>query len=310
MVLKQAMEMYDLLDSSYANGGQVKEYLEKKGAKDIYVCTREENGSSTDFIRIMIPGDEGKSKGGNAPTLGIVGRLGGLGARPEQIGFVSDGDGALTALTCASKILDMNRNGDYLPGDVYICTHICPHAPTMPHVPVPFMGSPVDMAVMNEMEVCPEMDAVLSIDTTRGNRIINHNGFAISPTVKEGYILRVSEDLMDIMENTSGDLPYTFPITMQDITPYGNGIYHVNSILQPSTATAVPVVGVAITATTAVPGCTTGSTCFSAVDGAARFSLEVAKRFGRNKCCFYDEKEYETLKEKYGSMAVLQTGGK
>lgn len=310
MLLKQAIEMFDLLDSSYVNGYQVKKYLENKGAKNIYVCTREENGSSTDFISIMIPGANGKSVGGTAPTLGIVGRLGGLGARPEQIGFVSDGDGALTALTCASKILDMNKNGDYLSGDVYICTHICPHAPTMPHVPVPFMGSPVDMAVMNEMEVCPEMDAVLSIDTSRGNRIINHNGFAISPTVKEGYILRISEDLMDIMQITSGDLPYTFPITTQDITPYGNGVYHVNSILQPSTATSAPVVGVAITTTSMVPGCATGSTCFTAVDEAARFAIEVAKMYGKNKCSFYDEKEYELLKEKYGSMAVLQTPGK
>ncbi|MGO0916215.1 DUF1177 family protein, partial [Clostridioides difficile] len=42
-----------------------------------------------------IPGKNGKLKGGDAPTLGILGRLGGIGARPEVIGFVSDGDGAL-----------------------------------------------------------------------------------------------------------------------------------------------------------------------------------------------------------------------
>ena len=70
------------------------------------------------------------------------------------------------------------------------------------------------------------------------------------------------------------------------------------------------MVGVAITATTAVPGCTTGSTCFASVDGAARFSIEVAKRFSDNKCSFYDEKEYEALREKYGPMTILQTGGK
>jgi hypothetical protein len=27
-------------------------------------------------------------------------------------------------------------------------------------------------------------------------------------------------------------VPATFPVTMQDITPYGNGIYHINSIMQ------------------------------------------------------------------------------
>ena len=35
---------------------------------------------------------------------------------------------------------------------------------------------------------------------------------------------------------------YVFPLTVQDITPYGNGLYHLNSILQPSTATNAPVV--------------------------------------------------------------------
>lgn len=36
----------------------------------------------TDMIRIKIPGTRGKSKGMDAPTIGLLGRLGGLGARP------------------------------------------------------------------------------------------------------------------------------------------------------------------------------------------------------------------------------------
>ncbi|MCH5770573.1 DUF1177 domain-containing protein, partial [Salmonella enterica] len=90
-----------------------------------------------------------------------------------------------------------------LAGDVIIGTHICPDAPTRPHEPVDFMDSPVDMKAMNEQELSAEMDAVLSIDTTKGNRIINHKGFALSPTVKQGYILRMSEDLLRIMETTT-----------------------------------------------------------------------------------------------------------
>jgi hypothetical protein len=93
----------------------------------------------------------------------------------------------------------MRRNGDVLPGDVRIATHICPAAPTIPHEPTPFMGSPVDIQAMLARQVQSEMQAILSVDTTRGNRIVNHRGFAISPTVKEGYILRVSEDLLNIM---------------------------------------------------------------------------------------------------------------
>ena len=77
---------------------------------------------------------------------------------------------------------------------------------------------------MNDNEVVAGVDAILSIDTTKGNRILNHKGYALSPTVKEGYILRVSEDLLRIMEMTSGQPAVTFPITTQDITPYGNGV--------------------------------------------------------------------------------------
>ena len=65
----------------------------------------------------------------------------------------------------------------------------------------------------NDEEITEDMDAILTVDTTKGNRVINHKGFAISPTVKEGYILRISEDLLDIVEITTGKAPYVFPIT-------------------------------------------------------------------------------------------------
>ena len=262
----------------------------------------------TDFVRIIFPGANGKSIGGEAPTLGLIGRLGGLGARPERVGFVSDGDGALTVLSVALKLADMRLKGDYPKGDVIITTHVCPFAPTKPHDPVPFMDSPVDILTMNAYEVDAEMDAILSIDTTKGNRVINHKGFAISPTVKEGYILRVSEDLLDIMEMVTGRLPVVLPITIQDITPYGNGVYHLNSIMQPSVATKAPVVGVAITTEVPVPGCATGATHLIDVEQAARFCLEVAKRFGEGKCRFYDVDEFRRLRELYGDLSFLQRG--
>ncbi len=154
------------------------------------------------------------------------------------------------------------------------------------------------------------MDAVLSIDTTKGNRVVNHRGFALSPTVKEGYILRVSEDLLGIMSITTGRLPVTYPITTQDITPYGNGVYHLNSILQPATATDAPVVGVAITAETAVPGCATGASHVTDIEEAVRFAVEVAKAFGAGKCSFFDAAEFDRLVRLYGPMKHLQTLGR
>lgn len=310
MLLKQLTEMYELVDRADANGNSVKEYLESWGAKDVTVKKITGDKGSTDFIRIRIPGTKGKSKGMDAPTLGVLGRLGGLGARPSVIGMVSDGDGALVALTVALKLLDMQKKGDYLEGDVVVCTHICPDAPTQPHEPVPFMGSPVEMSVVNKAEVDDELDAILSIDTTKGNKIINTRGFAISPTVKEGYILKVSDDLLNIMQITTGRLPYVFALSIQDITPYGNGIYHLNSILQPSTATKAPTVGVAITTEVPVPGCATGASHFVDMEEAGRFVLEVAKAYGRGQCKFYDEQEYDTILKKYGAMNHIQTLGK
>ena len=141
---------------------------------------------------------------------------------------------------------------------------------------------------MNKYEVDERMEAILAIDTTKGNRVINCKGFAISPTLKDGYILRVSEDLLDIMQIVTGTLPVVFPITTQDITPYGNEIYHLNSIMQPATATNAPVVGVAITTEVPVPGCATGANHTVDIEMAVRFVVEVAKAYGEGKCSFYD----------------------
>ena len=309
MCMKQAIWAYDLLDSARVDGASVAEALKAVGLKaSIKRITGPEG--YTDFIKVVVPGNNGKAMGGKAPTLGIVGRLGGIGARPERVGLVSDADGAVTAVTVALKLGTMKLNGDDLEGDVIVATHICPNAPTQPHDPVPFMGSPVEIATMNMHEIDAEMDAVLSIDTTKGNRVLNHKGLAISPTVKEGYVLRISEDLLNIMQWTTGRLPVVLPITTQDITPYGNDVYHLNSILQPATATDAPVVGVAITSESAVPGCATGASHAGDIECAARFCIEVAKAFGAGTCKFYIEAEYDRLVRLYGNMKMLQTLGK
>ena len=310
MLIKQIIEVYNLLDDSSVTGEKVADYLRSicpDASLEVYPL--EGPKGTTDMLKVRVAGTHGKTKGGAAPTIGLLGRLGGIGARPERIGFVSDGDGALVAVALAAKLLDMQNKGDYLEGDVFISTHICPHAPTAPHKPVPFMGSPVDMAQVNREEISEELDAILSVDTTKGNRIINSRGFSNSPTVKEGYILKVSDDLLDIMQITTGELPRVFALTMQDITPYGNDLYHLNSILQPATATNAPVVGVAITAQTMVPGCATGASHFVDVEEAARFMLEVAKSFCKGDCQFYDKEEFARIVQRYGSMRHLQTQG-
>ena len=309
MTWRQVLDVFDLLDSASVDGEQVAAVLRSGGVDDITVIRAHGDHGHTDFVKAVIPGSQGRQAGGVAPTLGIIGRLGGLGARPERIGFVSDGDGALTALASALKLGMMSQRGDVLPGDVIVATHICPDAPVRPHDPVPFMGSPVNGGLMNQNEIDERMDAILTVDTTKGNRIVNVRGFAISPTVLQGYILRVSEDLLDLMQWVTGKLPVVFAITTQDITPYGNGVFHLNSILQPAAAAKVPVVGVAITTEVPVPGSGTGVTHLDDVDSAVRFCLEVAKAFGAGSCRFHDDEEYRHLVELYGDMTRLQTLG-
>ncbi len=307
-MLKQIMIVHDLLDSAKITGQEVICFLEAQGLEKGLGFSKTILGEKgqTDFVKIVIPGSQGKSKGGKAKTLGLIGRLGGIGARPERIGLVSDADGALTVLAVALKLIQMQKKGDQLLGDVIITTHIAPNAPTKPHDPVPFMGSPVDMATMNRYEVDENMDAILSVDTTKGNRVLNHKGFAITATVLNGWILRISEDLISLMEWTSGRRASVLPITMQDITPYGNDIYHVNSIMQPAIAADVPVVGVAITTETAVPGCATGATHQIDLEVAGRFCLEVAKAFSENTCKFYNREEYDKILHRYGKMEHLK----
>ena len=307
MALKQVLDVYEILDDIHVNGEVVTEYAKSKGILDATYTRVDEGKGPTDFIRLVIPGRNGKLNGGKAPTLGIIGQLGGIGARPERIGFVSDGDGALSAVATAIKLIDMVGKGDQIDGDVIVSTHICPTAPTMPHDPVPFMGSPVDMATNVKLTVDPDMDAILSVDTTKGNRILNKRGFALTPTVKAGYILHISEDLLQIQQTSTGELPCVLALTTQDITPYGNGLYHMNSILQPCCGTDAPVVGVAITTESSVPGCATGATHEVDVAEVVQFCVEAAKEFTAGKCSFYDKDEFEMIQKLYGSMKVLQT---
>lgn len=294
---------YDVLDHPKADGQAVRDTLDGTGV-DVDVTTITSEEGSTDFVKVVVPGGDP-----DAPTLGIIGRLGGAGARPAEIGMVSDADGAIVALATALQLAEMHDRGDVLPGEVRIATHVCPDAPTQPHDPVPFMGSPVDMETMNKHEVDEEMDAVLSVDATKGNRVHCERGFAVSPTVKEGWILKPSESLLDAQERVTGEPPSTLTISTQDITPYGNDVHHINSILQPATATDAPVVGVATTSVNPVPGCGTGANYMPEIAEAAGFVLETAKDFTRGRASFYDEEEYERLRSLYGSMDRLQTPG-
>jgi len=310
VLLRQVLEIGELLDRPGVDGGDVARCFRKHGFDRVEVEALRAGRGTTSLVRVLVPGVRGRSARGKAPTLGLIGFLGGVGARPQVIGLVSDADGAIAALAAGLKLADMFVAGDRTEGDVMVTTHVCPHAPVIPHEPVPFMGSPVGVRSLAERLVDQRMDAILSIDTTKGNRIINARGFAISPTVKEGYILRVSEPLLTVQQHVTGRLPLVFPVTTQDITPYGNDVFHLNSIMQPATVTDAPVVGVAITTEAAVPGSASGASHAVDIELAARFAVEAAKAYTAGQAPFFDPAEFKRLEKLYGSLRHLQTPGK
>lgn len=314
MTQRQVSTIHEMMDMPNLSGQDFVDLLQAVGAPDAEISIDsvayeppEDTSKLCDFIKVKLRGSDGKSAGGDHPTMGLIGRLGAQQAQPNRVGLVSDADGSIVALAAALKLLEFNAAGGQLKGDVIISTHVATHVSITPHDPVDFMGMPVSSATMNEYEVDPEMDAILSVDTSKGNSIIKHRGIAISATAKQGYILRVAPDLVRLMEYATGRPARTFPITTQDITPYDNGLYHFNSIMQPHVATSAPVVGLAITAASVVPGSDTGASYESELVDATLFALEVTKQFTWNRIAFYDAGEYARLVGLYGDMSILQT---
>ena len=127
MLLKEILDIYNLLDSAHADGNSIKTHLLRiRSDANVEVVPIVTPKGSTDIIRILVKGKNGRSQNGTAPTIGLMGWLGGIGARPDAVGYVSDGDGALAALSVAAKLLDMQNKGDFLEGDVYLATRKSP----------------------------------------------------------------------------------------------------------------------------------------------------------------------------------------
>lgn len=303
---KEVIQVYDFLSNASVTGEAVAEMVNQAGLSSIEVF-RVEEIAPTQFIKAVVPGSEGKCAGGGAPTIGIVGNLGGIAARPKISGLVSDADGAIAALAVLLKLIFMQKCGDVLRGDVIVSTHICPNSPTIPHEPVPFMGNPTRTSFTKTKHyVDKNMDAILHVETSRGNRVINCQGFAITPTIKECYVLKVSNDVMDIMQNVTGKLPQIVPLTTQDITPMDNGVYHVNGLAQETVLSDAPIIGVALTSIIPIAGCAPGASQLMDIEAASRFLIEVAKAYTCGECKLYDQKEFELLIKLYGSMKHLR----
>lgn len=72
MLMKQIIDAYEVLDSTYVTGEKVKEYLLGiKPDANIEVYELVGPKGSTDMLKVRIPGKNGKMNGGDAPTIGL-----------------------------------------------------------------------------------------------------------------------------------------------------------------------------------------------------------------------------------------------
>src|SRR5262245_20389683 len=138
-MLKQVLEIIELLDRPEVAATDVARLFAVPGIPEVEMQPVRTEQGSTLFIKLLIRGADGGTVGGNAPTLGISGYLGGVRAKPEIIGLVSDADGCAAALAAGLKLVQMHSLGDRLPGDVIVTTHISTDASIVDHIPVPFM---------------------------------------------------------------------------------------------------------------------------------------------------------------------------
>ena len=302
-LLRHVLEVADLLDRPEVKEEDLRDLLER--GRNISLTFKRVEGAkgSTLLVKAVIRGR------GNGRTLGVVGRLGGVGARPHLLGLVSDADGAIVALATAYKLAEMSERGDMLEGDVIVVTHVTTRAPIKPYKPVPMMDSPVDMFKLLKEEADPRMEAILSIDATKANRMINCTGFAITPVVRDGWILKPSEELLNVYVRVTWEPPLILPLTMQDILPFTTKVYHINSIVQPWIYTSAPVLGVAPVARMPVPGSATGATNVQVLEQASRFVVEVAKEYTAGNLDFHDEEEWKTILEVHGSLGEIMRRG-
>ena len=310
MSFKSAMQAYDLLDSAYTTGAEVVKMFQEAGA-DEASYERLTGRGFTDVVHIFLNGKSGKSSGSPAPTLNLSASLVAIGARPGSIGLVGDGDGALIVIAAGLKMLDMKKKGDQQDGDVIISFNVtgaAPHEPPVCHQP-PEFNCPVNFWKMKSKCVDGTADAILNVNVTRSDRYCKRRGFAITPTVLQGWLLKISEDALNVMERVTGETA-VMPLTMQELMPTRNGISFLNDIGALPYEIDIPCIGVAMCSPIPQEPICSGMTDLAEIEPAVRYCVEVAKDFGMGRFDFYDKAEFEKIIKLYGSMKHLQTFGK
>lgn len=202
MLFKHLIELYELLDSPQASGAIVADYL-KAIDPECTVETYPLEGPKgiTDMVRVRIPGAHGKSSGRRRADHRSARPLGRFGStsRTHRIRIRRRWRTHRARLRRkAARHAQERRRSTWRRIREHACVPACAHhaaqtravhglCPRPPRPSMPKRSHPSSMPF-------------LVVDTTKGNRIANNRGFAISPTVKQGVVMRVSEDLLGIAE--------------------------------------------------------------------------------------------------------------
>ncbi len=304
-MLREFMDVLDFLDDA-RNGAAAFAALLPDGPHVVEITPFESDIGKTDFIKILFPGKNGKSGGGDARTTGIIGSNGGLRLPGPYPGLASDADGCVVGLSCALALARKHHRDQQLAGDVLISTHICQQAHPVPHDPFPFVMSPLPSSEKHPRLVDERMDAILTPETCKGNKMASHLGFAVTPPVREGFILRLHETILHAMEMVTGKPAAVFPITMQDVTPYELGVHHICGMVLPSIFSTAPVIGVPLVTEIQTHPSATGTQQPMVLESAARFCLEVATGFGNGDYHFHYPGDFEGMVEAFGAVRGWQ----
>ena len=74
MVLKQVIDVKEIIDDGRVSGKEIVKLFQNFEFINIEVTEVSGEKGKTDFVKIIIPGTNGKVNGGSAPTIGIIGR--------------------------------------------------------------------------------------------------------------------------------------------------------------------------------------------------------------------------------------------
>jgi hypothetical protein len=245
------------------------------------------------FIKAKIGKGEKKAE--------ILGRLGAIKVSNNK-GIVSDADGAIVSIT---SMIEWAKNYSEIEGEAIFSTSISLNAKIIPHKPFNFMVPLVGLNEALEIEVDKEAQFLISVDSTKGNRIAKYNDFAISHIIKDGYILKISDEIIDIYEKVTEHEPYFVALTSGDLTPMEVNAYHISTFLTPWLYTESPVLGLATVSKYPIPGYETGVQNVLMLERASRFSIEVLKYyFSGGKV--YSEDELSSLKKSLGESQFIK----